>query len=62
MTSTSDSMAMWAWVFLALQTTGMASAVVARLSEGSRLECSCQRVFLAMLGLVGASTLASLTA
>jgi hypothetical protein len=42
-----------------IQIVGLASAAVARLSEGSSRQKSGQRLFLACLGLVGAATIVS---
>ena len=49
------------WSLGFIQIAGLASAWLARLSEGSRSQASCQCVFLAFLGLVGLVTMASVT-
>jgi hypothetical protein len=41
------------WGLVSLQVLGLASAWVVRLSEGSRRQTSCRRLFLACLTLVG---------
>jgi uncharacterized membrane protein len=48
------------WSLGFIQIAGLVSAWLARLSEGSRSQASCQCLFLALLGLVGLSTMASL--
>lgn len=45
---------------LAAQLLGLASAALARLSEGSRYQASGQRLFFASLGLVGLTIVAAL--
>ena len=44
----------------AVQILGMASAWLARLSEGSAHQCRCQRLFFFSLVIVGAATMAAL--
>ncbi len=48
------------WILVTVQLAGLSSAWLARLSEGSRGQTSCQRIFLACLGLVGVATVLSL--
>lgn len=43
------------------QATGLLSAVVARLSTGSRCQCSTQWLFLGCMALVGVATMVSLS-
>ena len=50
------------WMIIAAQILGLASAWVARSSEGSRHQTVCQRLFLAVLLLVGVSTVMALAA
>jgi hypothetical protein len=45
------------WILVFIQITGLASALVARLSEGSRTQVPCHRVFLGLLGLMGVITM-----
>lgn len=48
------------WCLLGtIEVLGLTSAWVARLSEGSRRQTSCQRVFLGFLALVGGATIIS---
>jgi hypothetical protein len=48
------------WLLIAVELLGLASAVVARVSEGSRRENWCQRIFLAVMGVVGIVAIISL--
>ena len=48
------------WLLLAVELLGLISAVAARLGEGSRGEAWAQRLFLAMMGVVGVATIFSL--
>ena len=48
------------WSLVVVQSIGLLSAWLARLSEGSSCQTSCQRFFLACLVLVGMGTIASL--
>jgi hypothetical protein len=45
------------WGLVFIQVLGVASAWVVRLSEGSRRQTSCQRLFLACLMLVGGAAI-----
>jgi hypothetical protein len=47
------------WAIGFVQVAGLVSAWLARLSEGSRSQASCQWLFLACLGLMGLTTMAS---
>jgi hypothetical protein len=47
------------WILSAVQAVGLLSAWLARLSEGSRVQTSCQRFFIACLATVGFATAAS---
>lgn len=47
------------WSLFFIQIAGLSSAWLARLSEGSRNQASCQRLFFALLGLVGVATMAT---
>lgn len=49
------------WSLGFIQITGLTSAWLARLSEGSRSQGPCHWLFLACLGLVGFATMASVT-
>jgi hypothetical protein len=49
------------WMFGFIQIAGLASAWLARLSEGSRSQASCQWLFMAFLALIGLTTMASVT-
>ena len=49
------------WALVAIQILGMISAGVARLSEGSRSQASCQGFFFALLFLVGIATVVAVT-
>ena len=49
-----------AWGLGSIQIAGLFSAWLARLSEGSRRQAWCHRLFLACLGLIGLTTMASL--
>jgi hypothetical protein len=48
------------WLFGALQVLGLTSAWAARLSERSRRQASCQRLFFGCLALIGGATIISL--
>ena len=48
------------WSLGVIQILGLISAWLARLSEGSPSQVSCQRLFLACLALVGLTTMASI--
>ena len=48
------------WLLIAVELFGLASAIVARISEGSRRETWCQRIFLAVMGVVGVVAITSL--
>jgi hypothetical protein len=48
------------WIIAVVQVLGLASAWLARLSEGSRRQTSCQWLFFACLMLVGAATIVAL--
>ncbi len=48
------------WIVSALQIWGIASAALARLSEGSAHQTLCQRLFFLSLFLMGAATIGSL--
>jgi hypothetical protein len=48
------------WYLAVVLAAGLASAVLARVSEGSCLQTWCQRLFVACLAIVGAATFASL--
>ena len=48
------------WLLIAVQAAGLTSTWLTRLSEGSRCQTSCQRLFFGCLGLVGLATIASL--
>ena len=45
------------WILVFIQIAGLASALVARLSEGSRTQAPCHTVFMALLGLMGLVTM-----
>jgi hypothetical protein len=47
------------WLLGVIQIAGLLSAWLARLSEGSRSQASCQWLFFACLGLMGLTTMAS---
>jgi hypothetical protein len=47
------------WGLAVIQVIGLVSAWLARASEGSRRETSCQRIFFACLGLMGLATMAA---
>lgn len=47
-----------AWLLGLIQVAGLASAWLARLSEGSSRQASCHRLFVGCLALVGAMTMA----
>jgi hypothetical protein len=47
------------WTLGFIQIAGLASAWLARLSEGSRRQASCQWLFVACLALIGVTTMAS---
>ena len=49
------------WFLTALQALGLASAWLARVSEGSRFQAACQSLFLLCLCLLGVATAAALT-
>ena len=52
----------WAtWLLAAIQATGLLSAWLARLSEGSRGQTLCQYIFLTCLAVVGGAALLALT-
>jgi hypothetical protein len=48
------------WYLAVVLVVGLASAVLARVSEGSCLQTWCQRLFVGCLALVGVATFASL--
>jgi hypothetical protein len=48
------------WGLGSIQVAGLISAWLARLSEGSRRQACCQRLFFGCLGLIGLTTMASL--
>jgi len=48
------------WLLLAVELLGLISAAAARFSEGTRGEAWSQRIFLAMMGVVGVATIFSL--
>ena len=48
------------WLLIAVELLGLGSAIVARISEGSRRETWCQRIFLAVMGVVGIAAIISL--
>jgi hypothetical protein len=48
------------WIFGILQFVGLLSAWLARLSEGSRSQSSCQWLFLSCMALVSLTTMVSL--
>jgi len=48
------------WSLGVIQILGLISAWLARLSEGSASQASCQRLFIACLALVGLTTMASI--
>jgi hypothetical protein len=48
------------WILVAAQAVGVASALFARLSEGSPHQSVCQRLFYAVLPLMGAATMVSM--
>ncbi len=52
---------LFAWALGILQIAGLASAWLARLTEGSPRQASCQRIFLGCLGLIGLATMLSVT-
>jgi hypothetical protein len=52
---------LFAWTLGIIQIVGLASAWLARLSEGSPRQASCQRIFFACLGLIGLATMLSVT-
>lgn len=54
-----DPTSVW-WIVAVVQTVGIATACLTRLSEGSLGERTCQRVFLGSLSLTGLATLGSL--
>jgi hypothetical protein len=47
------------WALAGVQVLGLASACLARISEGRSYQTSCQRLFLGALGLAGMATVAS---
>jgi hypothetical protein len=49
------------WSLASVQVAGIASAWLARLSEGSRNQAPCQWLFVALLAVVGMATMASVT-
>jgi hypothetical protein len=51
----------FAWVFGIVQVVGLASAWMARLSEGSANQSSCHRLFFGLLGAIGLMTMLSVT-
>src|SRR5205807_2201261 len=48
------------WILSIIQTLGLTSAWLARLSEGSRRQTWCQRFFFACLAMVGVATVVSM--
>ena len=48
------------WILVSIQIVGLASAWLARLSEGSRGQSSCQWLFFGCLALMGLTTMISL--
>ncbi len=51
----------FAWMFGIIQVAGLVSAWVARFSEGSRGQSSCQRLFFGFLGLIGLAAMLSVS-
>jgi hypothetical protein len=49
----------FAWTLGFVQIAGLVSAWLARVSEGSRGQASCHRLFFACLGVIGLASLAS---
>lgn len=49
------------WCFILIQVLGLVSALAARISERSRLESPCQRVFWVLMVVVALATLAALS-
>jgi hypothetical protein len=50
-----------AWFLGLIQIAGLASAWLARLSEGSSRQASCQRLFVALLAVIGLVTMVFVT-